>query len=758
MDYFRAKINHFVIDYPEVKKTIVRSFISKPTRTLEKKFGRLFGLIEIDNPDPKIPELIDLITEELKTRYYSLTTNAQEIEEYDLENNFENTLQKINLTIASFLESEKANLDLEKTSIVLGVIVQRQIIFSQIGKINIFLLQNLKKNDYRIIDILEASHTPVASPNPLKIFSQVITGRINQKDIVLIATNNVFDYFSLEKIKNIVTSTQATNEGISALRQVLEKTSRRQNFGVLIAEIEKNIIGEPDQAVTKEFNYRQAASKDSMRELIKTEEETEKLLAPSLLPEAKKYLKILNTAFQNYLAKVRDSQQRLSKKMISLPKFKIPKNLSQNIPLPRLPKIQSLTQPIRERTKTTFELLKKQSLTQKTWPPLKLMINSGWNKFNRLSRSSKITLVISVVLVLILSQSIIGMQIKNRGEKDLVLFNQAVETAETKKNESEASLIYRDENKAKVLLLEAKAAVLGLKPKNSDQQNRLAALNQDIDAQLEKLRHWVEIAEPVQVINFQNLDGQAKIANLALIWQDVIYTQNTRNQTIYKANVTSRVIAGIFSDNANTGNFTGGTVGSNNELLFINNEQKIFSFSLANDTIKEVSIAIKEGSKISDLVIYANRLYLLDQTNGQIYRYNKNDNSYGQVTDWLEDDTADLKNAVSLTIDGFLWVLKNNGEILKLEKGKKVDFTPPLVEPALMAPTKIKTSEGSDYLYILDPASQRLVVISKAGKLISQYHSANFKDLKDFAVVESQKKIYILDGRVIYGIAASHLP
>jgi len=757
MDYFRAKINHFVIEQPGAKKTTVRSFISRPTKILEKKSGRLFGLIEIENTDPKISELIDVITEELKTKYYSLPDENKEISESDLENNFEAVLQKINLTIASFLESKGITIDLERINIALGVIAQRQLIFSQVGKINIYLLQNLKKSEYRIIDILEATKTPIATPNPLKIFSQVIAGRVNPRDIVFISTPNVLDYFSLEKIKNVISGKPGI-DGLMELKELLEKINSRQNFGVLISEVEKTATAvQPSQDGLKELNYRQAATEDSMKELIKTERETEKLLTPSFLPEAKKYAKAFGNAIQNYLGKVRDNRHRLTNRVASLPRLKIPAGLSQNFNWQKLQKLQSLTRPIQAKTKTTFEQIKKQPAWQKVSPFIKKIFGRALSRFNQLPRSSKKLLIVSILLGLLFILSVVWFQVKNSNERDLATFNQIVTEAESKKNESEASLIYRDENKARELLIAARESLNQLKPKNDDQKSQISLITQGIEDQLQKLRHLVSIDEPTQIINFQNLDSQAKIANLIISAKGTVYTQNTRNKTVYKANLTSRVISGIFSDNSNPGNFLAGTTISDSELLFLNDTKETFSFSPGNDSLKEIPIATAASAEITDLAFYNNRLFLLDKKNGQIYRYTKTNSGFGSSDNYLEDNQVDLKGSVSLTIDGSLYVLKNNGEIIKLQKGKKVDFALPTIDPALTAPTKIKTTEGSNYLYILEPANKRLVVINKDGRFVNQYVSPKFDDLKDFIAVESEKKIYILNGSAVYGIPAEHL-
>ena len=57
------------------------------------------------------------------------------------------------------------------------------------------------------------------------------------------------------------------------------------------------------------------------------------------------------------------------------------------------------------------------------------------------------------------------------------------------------------------------------------------------------------------------------------------------------------------------------------------------------------------------------------------------------------------------------------------------------------------------YIYILDSGNKRVVAVDKDGYIYQQYSSPLFDDLKDFVVLEKEKKIYVLNGSIIYGIA-----
>lgn len=502
-----------------------------------------------------------------------------------------------------------------------------------------------------------------------------------------------------------------------------------------------------------------------MKELIRTERETEKLLTPSVLPELKKYAGYLKTAFNNYLGKIKNDTTNLYQKQRNRirPNFKIQQNLKAGKKIVNFrigekigANFEKFGQPIFLALRNIFLAVKNLPFWNKLILISKNLFGNLLVKFKRLPPSSRILLIITLILVILFSQSLIWLGIKNYREKAIEHFNQTIVDVETKKNNAESSLIYRDEGQARQLLIEAKNLLAELKPSSSAQREQVAILTKETEDQLQKLRHLVEVAEPIQIVNFQNLDSETKIADVLVANQNFVYTQNYNNQAIYKANLNTRVISAIHSSTVNLGNIILGATISNTEIVFLNNSMAAFRLNPASETLETVAISINDKAKIVDFITYNNRLYLLDTATSQIIRYTKTATGYGNPTNWLKE-TIDLSMAKSFTIDGSIYLLKNNGEIIKFDNGQLSDFKVKIIDPALQAPTKIKTAETSNYLYILDPPTKRLVVIGKDGNLISQYTSPAFTDLKDFIVNEADKKIYLLNGSSIFGVPAEHL-
>ncbi len=149
------------------------------------------------------------------------------------------------------------------------------------------------------------------------------------------------------------------------------------------------------------------------------------------------------------------------------------------------------------------------------------------------------------------------------------------------------------------------------------------------------------------------------------------------------------------------------------------------------------------------------RLYLLDTKQGQILRFNRNEQSFSAPYAWSQNN-SDLKEAIDMSIDGNIYVLLKNGEVVKFLRGEVVDFKLELIDPPLSNPTKILSPIESDYLYILEPENSRIILYDKKGEFQIQYQADNLNNIKDFQVDEKNKTIYFLDNSSVYKAEMIH--
>ena len=185
-------------------------------------------------------------------------------------------------------------------------------------------------------------------------------------------------------------------------------------------------------------------------------------------------------------------------------------------------------------------------------------------------------------------------------------------------------------------------------------------------------------------------------------------------------------------------------IGGTGIIVGITDKNQIANYTIAKNSFALLTPKLPTSSDLVDFAIYASNLYLLDSSNGQIYKFRDN-----KTTAWITKDT--VPGAKSIAIDKNIWILAD-GQIKKYFEGAYKETLPLSLEPNIKQATKIKTSSALSNLYILDPANNRLLALTKTGKLVKEYSDPGWTNLKDFALAEDNK-IYILNGKDIYQIA-----
>ena len=168
-----------------------------------------------------------------------------------------------------------------------------------------------------------------------------------------------------------------------------------------------------------------------------------------------------------------------------------------------------------------------------------------------------------------------------------------------------------------------------------------------------------------------------------------------------------------------------------------------------------------------DFGTYAKYIYLLDAVNNQIWKYPRNRDSYGEAMEYNEN--ADLTKAVSIAIDGDLWVLQNDidgdmgNDIIRLRKGeKKPLIVSDLPADAWVNPSKIYTNDALKFVYVLDGVNKRILRFYKdppeagteARSLVynMQYLFADLDEVRDFWIDSAEQKLFVIDAQKIYEV------
>jgi hypothetical protein len=166
---------------------------------------------------------------------------------------------------------------------------------------------------------------------------------------------------------------------------------------------------------------------------------------------------------------------------------------------------------------------------------------------------------------------------------------------------------------------------------------------------------------------------------------------------------------------------------------------------------KSIVTNASDWKSVGGLATYNGNIYVLDKSQNQILKYVAGASGFGK-NNYFSTTTPDLSKAVSMAIDSSVYILTSDGNISKFTKGAADTFTTAGLDTPLNNPTRIFTNADTNSVYVLDNGNSRIVVLDKSGNYKSQYQAGIVKNAKDFAVLESAKKIYILSSGKTYEV------
>ena len=184
---------------------------------------------------------------------------------------------------------------------------------------------------------------------------------------------------------------------------------------------------------------------------------------------------------------------------------------------------------------------------------------------------------------------------------------------------------------------------------------------------------------------------------------------------------------------------------------FVFSKDGIFKIDLEEKKTDKVVEREEGWDRVKGFSTYLENLYLLDTGANQIKKYVATASGYLPPQDYLKDP-SDLSNGIGLAIDGLIYILKEDGQILKYLQGKKDYFQVSGLDKSFSKTTACYTDPGLEDFYVLDKGNKRIVVLTKTGEYERQYVSEILGEARDFVVDSKEEKIYLLVGSKIYKI------
>lgn len=153
------------------------------------------------------------------------------------------------------------------------------------------------------------------------------------------------------------------------------------------------------------------------------------------------------------------------------------------------------------------------------------------------------------------------------------------------------------------------------------------------------------------------------------------------------------------------------------------------------------------------IAAFAGNMYVVDKSGGQIYRYQGVNNTFSEKQNWLAAGTnVSFDNVSQITIDGLIYALYPNSKILKFSQGSPLNFNVKGVIPEIGNIDAINANPDNQFIYLLDRAGKRVVVVDKKGTYKAQYVGEVVANSANLVVSEKDKKIILLTGDKLYSI------
>lgn len=252
-------------------------FVHEPENIIQKDLGALLGIFEINDDSEDSSYIVNYLISVIKKEYFSRPKRGT-VE------SFEAALHKANLALAKL--AEYGNISWIGKINALCVVAEKQNLhLTQTGNTLALLL----RKGY-LTNISEDLSPDTLEPNPLKTFVNISSGKLENRDKLIILTDNILNILDLEEIKNNALNF-SEKDFVQFLRTVL--VNKLEKAAALVMDVkEKEEILLPVAKKAEKLNAfsNSAFSKPSLKKEMETEagaqEMTDQFLPPEEAPKA----------------------------------------------------------------------------------------------------------------------------------------------------------------------------------------------------------------------------------------------------------------------------------------------------------------------------------------------------------------------------------------------------------------------------------------------------------------------------------------
>lgn len=361
-------------------------------------------------------------------------------------------------------------------------------------------------------------------------------------------------------------------------------------------------------------------------------------------------------------------------------------------------------------------------------------------------QSKRVILTVFVLLIVLLAASLVLGVGKRRQEEEQARFAK-VRTEVLQKYDEGVALSDLNPILAQKTFRQAQALLEKEKPSFSQKSNEykeLSELGKKIDEGLHKALRIYTVSDPAIFFDVTVIKEGA-IGKSVSSFEEKMLILDGKENALYSVTIPGKRGELV----------SGNIVKPTHEAL-----SPDFAYVLSEGGIERIALSTKKRElvikkddawgEIGAVANFIGNLYLLDKSNGAIYKYQ---GLAAEKRNYLAADVKpDFTSSVNMAIDGAIWILFADGRISKFAQGAPLAFSIDGLDMPLGAPVGLFTDDETEHLYILDRGHKRVVVVKKDGTYLSQYRWEGIGEVSDLVVSEKEKKIFLLSGSKIYEI------
>jgi|GEM_PF-4750351 len=683
---------------PKTSLHFAETYVFRPTQLA--RFGELFVVLQIDHATKTSPQVGDAIATILNHEYFRGNPS-------NVVQNLEDALHKTN-EILSDLAARGEIHWIGKLHGVIGVFQKDAIHLSASGRGKAFLVR-----DGEIAEVTAGLYDGSRAASPMKTFENLASGELREGDTIIMTTPGVTDYLTPDSLRNLLESNEPA-EAVKAIQSRVGHDASSANASVVFTYSHHHSQAPATASVSTMPIPSSSPTKSATAAVLPTSAPSASPLAPvepKDSPAASKASARSRAAgmFAGAFGKVKNI----------LPKRGAKKPTEAVHPASQTPAAAEKT-----KSKGSFGPRLKKAIIRM---PAKVKVFGG----------------LALVLVVVFVVSLVVFSGVRGARADRAEITAKFDQAKKLEEDAAAAIIFQDKTQAQELLKQSEALLAELPQSDAVPAGELDTLKNNIAADYEKISGSTRIQDPNKLAS---LSGNP-IGLVLLDGQLVSWSTSGKLEVVSLKDGDTATGATIESD---LGEPILGAV-DETQLVLVTDEDNVIGFE--DGQLDELTTGTEINAKnLVATETYGNRLYVLDPKANEIMRYQRTIAGYGQGSSWVLDGTS-VENGVDIAIDGNVWLLQKDGTVVKFLQGSKEEFTlGPVVDP-LESPTRLVTSEDSNYLFVLEPKKHRLLQFDKEkGDFVKQFVSDAFTDLRDMVIIDKGAKAYVLNGDSIFQI------